>query len=121
MENHLHLIASATNLSKTMGSFKGFTARTIIDWLQDNQARYWLQQLKFHKQSYKTDQDYQLWQEGSHPQALLSLEMFAQKLEYIHQNPVRRGYVDDPTHWRYSSSRNYAGETGLLEVEIFQF
>jgi putative transposase len=30
-----------------------------------------------------------------------------QKLEYMHNNPVRRGYVDDPMHWRYSSARDY--------------
>ena len=26
--------------------------------------------------------------------------MMWQELEYIHNNPVRRGYVDDPVHWR---------------------
>jgi hypothetical protein len=35
--------------------------------------------------------------------------MMLQKLEYMHVNPVKRGYVDDPLHWRYSSARNYAG------------
>ena len=30
-----------------------------------------------------------------------------QKLDYIHQNPIRRGYVDKPEDWRYSSARNY--------------
>jgi hypothetical protein len=44
--------------------------------------------------------------------------MFIQKLEYIHNNPVRRGYVDDPAHWRYSSYRNYMGLPSLLEVEL---
>jgi len=39
-----------------------------------------------------------------------------QKIEYIHQNPVKRGYVDDALHWRYSSARNYAGLDGVLEV-----
>jgi hypothetical protein len=44
--------------------------------------------------------------------------MFRQKLDYIHNNPVRRGYVDDPSHWRYSSYRNYIGLPNLLEVEL---
>ena len=44
--------------------------------------------------------------------------MLRQKIEYIHQNPVRRGYVDEPTHWRYSSARNYVGEPGLAPVTI---
>ena len=39
-----------------------------------------------------------------------------QKLDYIRHNPVKRGYVDQPEHWRYSSARNYAGQEGLIEV-----
>ena len=34
MENHLHLIASAENLSKEITTFKSFTARSIIDTLK---------------------------------------------------------------------------------------
>jgi len=37
-----------------------------------------------------------------------------QKLEYMHNNPVKRGYVDEPVHWRYSSARNYAWQ--LIEA-----
>lgn len=40
-----------------------------------------------------------------------------QKLEYIHNNPVKRGYVDHPEHWRWSSARNYAGLEGVIEVD----
>ncbi|MFM6139228.1 MAG: hypothetical protein ACKPCP_34680 [Sphaerospermopsis kisseleviana] len=39
----------------------------------------------------------------------------------MHNNPVRRGYVDDPAHWRYSSYRNYMGLPSLLEVELIDF
>jgi len=35
---------------------------------------------------------------------------------HTHNNPLRRGYVDDPTHWGYSSARNYAGLPGLIPV-----
>jgi len=34
----------------------------------------------------------------------------------VHNNPLRRGYVDEQTHWRYSSARNYAGVMGLIDV-----
>ena len=118
MENHLHLIAAAANLSKEIGNFKSFTARSIIDLLEKNNANYILNQLEFHKLKHKIKQDYQLWQEGFHPQAIANEEMFIQKLEYIHNNPVRRGYVDDPAHWRYSSYRNYMELPSLLEVEL---
>jgi hypothetical protein len=44
--------------------------------------------------------------------------MLRQRLDYIHNNPVERGYVDEAEHWRYSSARNYAGEEGLISVEV---
>lgn len=67
MKNHLHLIASAANLSKEIQNFKSFTARSIIDLLKENRANYVLEQLKFYKLQHKTDQEYQVWQEGFHP------------------------------------------------------
>ena len=39
-----------------------------------------------------------------------------QKIEYIHSNPVKRGYVDKAEHWRYSSARDYLGKISLLPV-----
>ncbi|OLP18942.1 transposase [Leptolyngbya sp. 'hensonii'] len=121
MENHLHLIAAAENLSKEIGNFKSFTARSLVDWLQQNHPQsYWLKRLAVAKLAHKTGQRYQVWQEGSHPQMINSEEMLRQKLAYIHNNPVKRGYVDDPAHWRYSSYRNYLGELGLLPVTILQ-
>lgn len=116
MENHLHLIASSSDLSKEIGDFKSYTARRIIDHLQQRNDRLLLGQLQTHKDCHKVDRPYQLWQEGSHPQQIRHDTVMEQKLNYIHDNPVRRGYVDDPTHWRYSSARNYAGLPGLLRV-----
>jgi hypothetical protein len=42
--------------------------------------------------------------------------MMVQELDYMHDNPVKRGYVDDPLHWRYSSARYNAGQQGLVDV-----
>ena len=39
-----------------------------------------------------------------------------EKLNYIHQNPVKRGYVDKAEHWRLSSARNYEGQAGVIDV-----
>jgi len=45
-------------------------------------------------------------------------DMLRQKIEYVHNNPVKRGYVDVPEHWRYSSARNYvAGDHSLIRVD----
>jgi putative transposase len=40
-----------------------------------------------------------------------------EKLRYIHRNPVKRGLVEEPQQWRWSSFRFYAyGETGPVRV-----
>ena len=53
---------------------------------------------------HKTRSQYQVWQEGFHPQAIHDDAMMLQKTAYIHNNPVRRGWVASPEHWRYSSA-----------------
>ena len=44
-----------------------------------------------------------------------------QKISYIHQNPVKAEIVARPEDYLYSSGRDYAGEKGLLEVEVIRF
>jgi putative transposase len=117
LENHLHLVASSSNISKEIGDFKSFTARRIVDHLEACQITTLLRWLRFLKARHKHDRNYQVWQEGSHPQQIKDDEMMRQKLEYIHNNPVKRGYVDEATHWRHSSARNYAGLPGLFPVK----
>ncbi len=116
MENHLHLIASSDDLSKEIGIFKSYTARQIIDYLKAKKADSILRDLSFYKLRHKTDRDYQVWQEDSHPQMIQGEKMMRQKIEYIHFNPVKRNYVENPEHWLYSSARNYAGLEGRLEI-----
>ncbi len=116
MENHLHLVAASPDLSATMRRFKSWTARRIIDYLEEIRARRMLELLVLFKRAHKTESIYQIWEEGSHPQAIMTEAMMHQKIDYIHHNPVARGYVDRPEHWRYSSARNYLGQPGLIEV-----
>ena len=117
MENHIHFIAQAERLDKCLSSFKSFTARRIIDYLEESTAEYLLKRLRFSKLAHKHDREYQFWQEGSHAELLFSDDMMREKLEYIHANPVKRGYVDTAEQWRYSSARSYAGEIGLVEID----
>src|SRR5579864_3940808 len=114
LENHLHWIAAGEELGDRVGQFKSFTARQIVDALEASRNKTLLEQLRYFKLWHKVDQEFQIWQEGSHPQQIQNADMMRQKLEYMHFNPVRRGYVDDPVHWRHSSARNYAGLPGLL-------
>ena len=116
MEHHLHLIAASPQLSRTMKEFKSYTARATIDYLEGRGSTGLLESLHNAKLGHKMKSEYQVWQEGSHPQEIYSEKMLIQKIDYIHNNPVRRGYVDEAPHWRYSSARNYEGMAGLLNV-----
>ena len=116
LENHLHLVAAGENLANSIGRFKSYTARQIIDGLRERGEATMLRQLRDARLDHRTDREFQLWQEGSHPKQIQNEEMMIQKLEYTHNNPVRRGYVDRPEDWRYSSARNYARLPGLIDV-----
>jgi REP element-mobilizing transposase RayT len=116
LDNHIHFIAASNNLAKEVGDFKSFTARRMIDYLQERRVQTLLDGLEYHRSPHKTDRKFQLWQEGSHPKVIETEQVLRQKLEYIHNNPVKRGFVDEPVHWRYSSARNYAGLESLVDV-----
>jgi REP element-mobilizing transposase RayT len=116
MENHLHMIVSSPNLSKELGDFKSFTARKIIDRLQECGNNDLLTLLRLFKIRHKKECTYQIWQEGSHPEMIAGTEMLAQKIDYIHFNPVKRRFVELPEHWLYSSARNFAGLSGFIDI-----
>ena len=59
LENHLHFIAQAPELDQCVTSFKAYTARQIIDHLQQQKAERLLQRLHFAKAEHKRDRDYQ--------------------------------------------------------------
>jgi putative transposase len=58
------------------------------------------------------------WYPRSYDFNVFSQKKVAEKLDYIHWNPVKRGLVDSPEKWRWSSYRYYAlGEDGLVKIE----
>ncbi len=117
LENHLHLIASSDDIAKDIARFKSYTAREIINLLQERNIKTILDQLEFYKKAHKVDRKFQLWQEGIQPKLIQSEQMMIDKINYIHNNPIKRGYVDEAKHWRYSSARDYEGDDGLIEIE----
>ena len=62
---------------------------------------------------------YQFWRQDNHPIELWSEKVSGQKINYIHNNPVRAGIVVEPQHYLYSSASNYINGTGLIDVVLF--
>jgi REP element-mobilizing transposase RayT len=118
MENHFHMICQSNELDKVIQSLKRHSAKRIIEQLNSDRKTWILDALKYYKKQHKKHSEHQLWQEGFHPQQLLSAKMALQKIEYLHYNPVRRGYVSAPEHWIYSSAGDfYLNRQGLIELQ----
>jgi REP element-mobilizing transposase RayT len=106
MDNHLHAILAAPDLSAVLRDLKSFTAKAILQLLTAEGRDWLLNQLEYYRAKHKATA-HQVWQEGSHPQVINDDAMMFQKLEYLHNNPVKRGWVVAPEHWRYSSAHEW--------------
>lgn len=99
--------------------FKSYTARGIIDYLKKKEEHNLLERFVV-KSTTANQSDYQLWQKGFHPKQIVGDKMMLQKMEYIHNNPVEAGYVDEQQGWKYSSIHNYLDGDALLEITCFR-
>jgi len=104
LDNHFHAILQHEDLPRIMADLKKYTARKLLAHQQETGKEWLLNQFSFYRLKHKAESEYQVWQEGYHPQRIGSDEMMRQKLEYLHLNPVRRGLVAEREHWRYSSA-----------------
>src|SRR5436190_5468952 len=108
MLDHLHLLTSRpSTTSEVLRVLKGLTARRIIDYLKEN--NYSSSLAKLQHQQRDRNYKYSLWQTEKNVLPVFSEAMFMEKLNYIHQNPVRAGLVDRAIDYRWSSARIWQG------------
>lgn len=120
MSNHLHLVVRREHeksLSELLGRFKSITSKEIVKAIQKNKfesRKEWMlaifRQNAKGKKQYK---DYHFWQYTSYPIALDYNYIIDQKIEYIHQNPVVAGIVEESHQYVYSS----ANPNNFLKVD----
>lgn len=123
MTNHIHLIvrSNSDKLSGTLRDFKSYTSKELLKLvsMQEESRQEWILRI-FSNAAYKhkRNSDFQLWSHENHAELMWSNEFIEEKLDYIHQNPVRNGIVLHPEDYLFSSAKNYAGEKGVLEVTL---
>ena len=124
MTNHIHLIARAKEpyqLSDIIRDFKKFTANQLLPLLQlpqESRSDWMMKRFEFAARTHQRNSHYQLWTHENHAVELFTPAFTEQKLNYIHNNPVRAGIVDKPEDYVYSSARNYAGLKSVLEIDL---
>ena len=126
MTNHIHLIASSDELplGDILRDFKKFTAYKIYREIKDStlseSRREWM--LKAFQAKGMENPDnvgFQFWQPGYHPVELNNRLMAEQHLNYLHDNPVRAGFVRQAWDYRYSSAIDYMlNKPGLIPVQF---
>lgn len=88
MYDHLHLlieVKEGLDVSRFLNSFKGFTAKKIINLLKLKNSH--------------------IWQEGSFDHVIRNEKDFKNHYDYIHYNPVKHNIVKKPEDYLYSSFR----------------
>lgn len=120
MTNHLHLIIRAKvgfKLSDILRDYKKHTSKKIIEAIKENiqeSRKEWM------LQQFDTLEGYRFWKADNKPIELWSNKVIDQKIDYIHQNPVEQGMVFKAEEYVYSSAADYAGETGLIDIQIIK-
>jgi len=123
MSNHVHLILSSRTgkLSDTIRDFKSYTSKQLIAAIKatDESRRDWLlNHFSFRGKINPRNEIYQVWTNDNHSEELFSPGFIKIKTDYIHNNPVRAGWVEEPHEYLYSSAKNYAGMEGIMEVDF---
>jgi REP-associated tyrosine transposase len=106
MPEHFHLLLSEpqhATLSTVMQALKlGYARRVLVR----GPAPQHIWQARFY--------DFNVWTERKR----------IEKLRHMHRNPVKRGLVESPEQWRWSSFRFYlygeAGPVGINDADIMQ-
>jgi putative transposase len=57
------------------------------------------------------------WQPRFYGFNVFTAKKIREKIQYIHENPAKRGLVPLAEMWRWSSLRQYLGESGVVGVE----
>lgn len=128
MTSHIHLIISVeegVHLSDVIRDFKSYTStrlKAVIGENSKESRREWLIWMfeRAGKKNKRND-SFQLWLQNNHPIELSSNEMQDQRLNYLHNNPVEAGFVDDPSSWIWSSCASYQkSEKGKIDIHFIE-
>jgi putative transposase len=119
MPEHVHLLMSEPlvgNISSAICAVKlGFTRRVLPEkpHLWQNRPEVGHPEHPRHP----PDAGQHLWMKRYYDFNVYSQPKIAEKLHYMHQNPVVRGLVEHPEQWAWSSFRAHAcGEIGIVKV-----
>ena len=111
MPEHVHLLILPRDrhyeMRRILSALKAPISRAAKMHLQHFENQAWLDKLTTHHGKRET---FRFWQPGGgYDGNLWNTKPIHDVIDYIHANPVRRGLVERPTDWRWSSAQAHAG------------
>jgi putative transposase len=111
MINHLHFIAQDPDLAGVIRDMKTHLSKEM----QNNIIATEPEVLKLFQNK---DNSYSFWESSNFPKLIQTEEMFEQKVNYIHYNPVRKGFVNYPEDWKWSSASKIPSKIRITDLSI---
>ena len=111
MPEHVHLLIHPRrepySIQKFLFSCKRSVSWKAKRWLMDRNETAWLRRLTVARGGKPT---FRFWMPGGgYDENIVKLEAVREVVDYIHGNPVRRGLVEKPEDWHWSSAAFWAG------------
>lgn len=104
MPDHLHVIThGALKPSETLRYINGISSHRIISYLKENSYTASLTKLRDARKA--RGHTHSLWDGHSHVLPIFSEALLMQRVNYLHQNPVRAGLAERAEDYRWSSAR----------------
>jgi REP element-mobilizing transposase RayT len=123
MSNHVHLLMSTqmNPCEAILRDLKKFTSKKIIQAIEENpqeSRKVWmLQMMKDAGSRNPNNEKYQFWQQDNHPiEVSRNTSEIDAVIKYIHENPVKVGFVDNAEDYPYSSAVDFAGGEGVVGI-----
>lgn len=112
MPTHMHAIVfhetfTAEPLRAALADFRKFTGRRLSEYCAKAAPRCFVETLR---EAAGEDRARRFWQSTRHPEVIETEAFWRQKLDYLHENPPRKGITRRPEHWRFSSAAYYLSE-----------
>ncbi|HOO56325.1 MAG TPA: transposase [bacterium] len=118
MPDHVHLLVKPLkeeySISVFLKSVKQSTARNELKYLREHEpdkARLLLTHQKYGK--------YRFWQDGGgYDRNIIKESTIEKSVNYIHENPVRKGLAGSAVDWKWSSASDWIEDRkGIIPVE----
>lgn len=120
MSNHVHILAATDyNLSDIVRDLKSYTSKSIINSIiefPESRRDWMLFQFSLRGKMNKRNSNYQFWAQENHAVQITDATMLNQRINYIHENPVRAGLVISSIYYPYSSAIDYLDGKGLVNI-----